>query len=62
MGTRRPRQGEAFWSEMVAAWKASGVGARRLCREQGLAVAPGVRLLVVLSDPYRHGPGAVKSG
>jgi hypothetical protein len=24
-------------------------------------VAPGVRLLVVLSDSYRHGPGAVKS-
>jgi hypothetical protein len=24
--------------------------------------APGVRLLVVLSDSYRHGPGAVKSG
>ncbi|CAN7782430.1 hypothetical protein LJR034_008357 [Caballeronia sp. LjRoot34] len=23
---------------------------------------PGVRLLVVLSDSYRHGPGAVKSG
>jgi len=26
------------------------------------APAPGVRLLVVLSDSYRHGPGAVKSG
>jgi hypothetical protein len=25
-------------------------------------VPPGVRLLVVLSDSYRHGPGAVKSG
>ena len=25
-------------------------------------VSPGVRLLVVLSDSYRHGPGAVKSG
>jgi hypothetical protein len=36
---RRPRQGEAFWREMVAAWKMSGVGARRFCREQGLAVS-----------------------
>ena len=27
-----------------------------------LLMAPGVRLLVVLSDSYRHGPGAVKSG
>jgi len=26
------------------------------------AVTPGVRLLVVLSDSYRRGPGAVKSG
>jgi hypothetical protein len=26
------------------------------------ASAPGVRLLVVLFDSYRHGPGAVKSG
>jgi hypothetical protein len=39
MGTRRPRQGEAFWGEMVTAWKASGIGARRFCREQGLAVS-----------------------
>ncbi|CAE6722885.1 IS66 family insertion sequence element accessory protein TnpA [Paraburkholderia nemoris] len=39
MGTRRPRQGEAFWGEMVTTWKASGVGARRFCREQGLAVS-----------------------
>ncbi len=31
-----------------------------LLRRQG--VAPGVRLLVVLSESYRHGPGAVKSG
>ena len=23
MGTRRPRQGEAFWGEMVTAWKAT---------------------------------------
>lgn len=38
-GARRPRQGEAFWREMVAAWKASGVGTRRFCREQGLAVS-----------------------
>ena len=36
---RRPRQGEAFWREMVAAWKISGVGTRRFCREQGLAVS-----------------------
>jgi hypothetical protein len=39
MGTRRPRQGEAFWGEMVTTWKASGIGARRFCREQGLAVS-----------------------
>ncbi|WP_159462994.1 IS66 family insertion sequence element accessory protein TnpA [Caballeronia telluris] len=36
---RRPRQGEAFWREMVAAWKTSGAGTRRFCREQGLAVS-----------------------
>jgi hypothetical protein len=39
MGTRRPRQGEAFWGEMVTTWKASGIGTRRFCREQGLAVS-----------------------
>ncbi|MFM0390115.1 IS66 family insertion sequence element accessory protein TnpA [Paraburkholderia dipogonis] len=39
MGTRRPRQGEVFWGEMVTTWKASGMGARRFCREQGLAVS-----------------------
>jgi hypothetical protein len=39
MGTRRPQQGEAFWREMVTAWKASGLGARRFCREHGLAVS-----------------------
>jgi hypothetical protein len=33
---------------------------RRMERD-GL-ITPGVRLLVVLSDSYRHGPGAVKSG
>src|SRR4051812_7791091 len=38
-GARRPRQGEAFWREMVMAWTASGLGARRFCREQGLAVS-----------------------
>jgi len=38
MGTHRPRQGEAFWREMVTTWKASGIGARRFCREQGVAV------------------------
>jgi sarcosine oxidase gamma subunit len=36
---RRPRHGEAFWHEMVMAWKRSGLGARRFCREQGLAVS-----------------------
>nr|WP_158447296.1 hypothetical protein [Paraburkholderia sp. BL8N3] len=36
---RRPRQGEAFWRETVAAWTMSGVGTRRFCREQGLAVS-----------------------
>jgi hypothetical protein len=39
MGTRRPRQGEAFWGDMVTTWKASGIGVRRFCREQGLAVS-----------------------
>jgi hypothetical protein len=39
IGTRRPRQGEAFWREMVAAWKASGIGDLRFCREQRLAVS-----------------------
>jgi hypothetical protein len=38
-GARRARQGEAFWREMVAAWRMSGVGTRRFCREQGLAVS-----------------------
>ena len=27
-----------------------------------VTLAPGVRIVVVLSDSYRHGPGAVKSG
>src|SRR5258708_38441153 len=36
---RRPRQGETFWREMIMAWTASGLGARRFCREQGLAVS-----------------------
>jgi transposase len=41
-------------------WKLSlGDGVRAPSR---CTVAPGVRLLVVLSDSYRHGPGAVKSG
>ena len=31
-------------------------------RTRTFGVPPGVRLLVVLSDSYRHGPGAVKSG
>jgi hypothetical protein len=38
-GARRPRQGEAFWREMVMAWSTSGLGLRRFCREQGLAVS-----------------------
>ncbi|WP_434667624.1 IS66 family insertion sequence element accessory protein TnpA [Paraburkholderia sp. A3BS-1L] len=38
-GTRRPRQGEAFWREMVMTWEASGLGVRRFCRQQGLAVS-----------------------
>ncbi|MBV8627269.1 MAG: hypothetical protein JO371_05265 [Paraburkholderia sp.] len=38
-GVRRPRQGEAFWRDMVIAWKASGLGARRFCHEHGLAVS-----------------------
>src|SRR5260370_41769905 len=38
-GARRPRQGETFWREMVMAWTPSGLGARRFCREQGLAVS-----------------------
>jgi hypothetical protein len=38
-GARRPRQGEAFWREMLVAWKASGLGARHFCLEQGLAVS-----------------------
>ena len=25
-GARRPRQGEAFWREMVMAWTTSGLG------------------------------------
>ncbi|TDG03339.1 hypothetical protein E1N52_35030 [Paraburkholderia guartelaensis] len=31
-GTRRPRQGEAFWREMVMTWEASGLGVRRCLR------------------------------
>ncbi len=38
-GARRPRQGEAFWREMVMAWTTNGLGLRRFCREQGLAVS-----------------------
>ena len=38
-GVRRPRQGEEFWRETVVAWTASGLGARRFCRERGLAVS-----------------------
>ncbi|WP_414143608.1 IS66 family insertion sequence element accessory protein TnpA [Burkholderia stagnalis] len=53
--TRRPRQGEAFWREMIEASPASGVGARRSCREQGLAVSTfGVWRKTSACD--RHGP------
>ena len=38
-GARRPRQGEAFWHEMIMAWTASGLGVRRFCHEQALAVS-----------------------
>ena len=38
-GARRPRQGEAFWREMVTTWTASGLGAQQFCHEQGLAVS-----------------------
>jgi hypothetical protein len=53
MGTRRPRQGEAFWDEMVATWKASGIGARRFCREQGLAVSTFSLWRKKLASPVR---------
>ncbi|WP_179196331.1 IS66 family insertion sequence element accessory protein TnpA [Caballeronia sordidicola] len=39
MGARHPRQSEAFWGEVVTTWKASGIGARRFWREQGLALS-----------------------
>ncbi|CAE6744909.1 IS66 family insertion sequence element accessory protein TnpA [Paraburkholderia domus] len=54
MGTRRPRQGEAFWCEMVTAWKASGIGARRFCREQGLAVSTFSLWRKKLSSPVKE--------
>jgi len=54
MGTRRPRQGEAFWCEMVTAWKASGVGARRFCREQGLALSTFSLWRKKLSSPIKE--------
>lgn len=38
-GVRRPRQGEAFWREMVMTWTASGLGAQQFCHEKGLAVS-----------------------
>ena len=34
-----PGQREAFWRERVMAWTTSGLGLRRFCREQGLAVS-----------------------
>jgi hypothetical protein len=54
MGTRRPRQGEAFWGEMVTTWKASGIGARRFCREQGLAVSTFSLWRKKLSSPVKE--------
>ncbi|WP_454824730.1 IS66 family insertion sequence element accessory protein TnpA [Paraburkholderia xenovorans] len=54
MGTRRRRQGEAFWGEMVTTWKASGIGARRFCREQGLAVSTFSLWRKKLSSPVRE--------
>lgn len=54
MGTRRPRQGEAFWGEMVTAWKASGIGARRFCRDHGLAVSTFSLWRKKLSSPVRE--------
>src|SRR5471032_253459 len=54
MGTHRPRQGEAFWGEMVTTWKASGIGARRFCREQGLAVSTFSLWRKKLSRPVRE--------
>jgi len=39
MGTRRPRQREAFWREMVTRWASNGISARRFCQEHGLAVS-----------------------
>jgi hypothetical protein len=54
MGKRRPRQGEAFWGEMVTTWKASGIGARRFCREQGLAVSTFSLWRKKLSSPVKE--------
>ena len=54
MGARRPRQGEAFWGEMVTAWKAGGIGARRFCREQGLAVSTFSLWRRKLSSPVKE--------
>ncbi|WP_445344349.1 IS66 family insertion sequence element accessory protein TnpA [Caballeronia arationis] len=39
---------EAFWREMVMAWRRSGHGARRFCREQGLGVSNKSRITTVL--------------
>jgi hypothetical protein len=50
---RRLRQGEAFWREMVVAWTASGLGARRFCRERGLAVSTSA--YSARSSRARHG-------
>jgi hypothetical protein len=54
MGTRRPRQGEAFWGEMVTTWKASGIGARRFCRDHGLAVSTFSLWRKKLSSPIKE--------
>jgi hypothetical protein len=42
--------------------KVDDAATRRAFVRRVLLVPPGVRIDVVLSDSYRHGPGAVKSG
>ncbi|WP_434116070.1 IS66 family insertion sequence element accessory protein TnpA [Paraburkholderia caffeinilytica] len=54
MSARRPRQGESFCCEIVTTWKASGVGDRRFCREQGLAVSTFSLWRKKLSSPVRE--------
>jgi hypothetical protein len=59
-GARRPRQGETFWREMVMAWTASGLGARRFCSEQGLAVSTFSLWRKKLSGEARAGAHALE--